>query len=117
MDKRIYVFIIMNNLTIIENVEKIAQPYFKFNIEDFYGDRGNCKYPTIEDLKTLFFKLDGKNKKTIISKDMQQKIVDEIINLNIGTVEITTINSFGRYIVITPFHADTMNLVYEDYII
>ena len=97
----------MNNSEIIEIVEKIGIPYFKFNMEDFYGDRGTCKYPKIEDLNTLFFKLNCVNKK-IISKIKQQEIMNEIINLNIGLVEISTVASFGRYIVIKPFYKNTV---------
>ena len=51
----------MNNYEIIKAIEKIVYPHFEFNIEDFYGDKGSCEYPKIEDLKVLFFKL--KNKK------------------------------------------------------
>lgn len=59
----------MNNTQIIEIVEKISYPYFKFNIEDFYGDKGSYVYPKIDDLKTLFFKLNGKDRKLSISID------------------------------------------------
>jgi len=93
----------MNNFEIIEVVEKIVFPYFKFNIEDFYGDRGSCEYPKIEEMNTLFFKLDGKNRKIAISKNEQTKIVDEITNLNVGLVEFIKVAAFGKYIVITPY--------------
>jgi hypothetical protein len=91
----------MNNYEIIKAIEKIVYPHFEFNIEDFYGDKGSCEYPKIEDLKVLFFKLKTINNK-VISKIKQQELVNEIINLNIGSVEISTIQSFGRYIVIRP---------------
>ncbi len=91
----------MNNYEIIQAVEEICYPHFKFNIFDFYGDRGSCVLPKIDELKTLFFKLDGHRK--IISKNQQQEIVDKIKNLNIGTVNIDTVSAFGRYIIITPY--------------
>ena len=93
----------MNNFEIIEVVEKIVSPYFKFNIEDFYGDRGSCVYPKIEKMNTLFFKLDGKNRKLSISQNEQTKMVNEITNLNVGLVELVTVKAFGKYIVITPY--------------
>ena len=93
----------MNNFEIIEVVEKILYPFFKFNIEDFYGDRGSCEYPKIEEMNTLFFKLNGKDKNLTISKNEQNKIVDEITNLNVGLVETVSIQSFGKYIVIRPY--------------
>ena len=89
----------MNNTEIIETVEKIACPYFTFNMDDFYGDKGSCEYPKIEEIVTLFFKLNGKIE-NYLSKNKQQEIVDKIKNLNIGTVEICKVQSFGTYIVI-----------------
>jgi sporulation protein YlmC with PRC-barrel domain len=91
----------MNNYEIIQAVEQICSPHFIFNINDFYGDRGSSVLPKIDELKTLFFKLDGHKK--VISKNQQQEIVDKIKNLNIGIVEISTVQAFGRYIVIKPY--------------
>jgi hypothetical protein len=94
---------IMNNIEIIEIIEIIVSPYFTFNMDDFYGDRGSYEYPKIEDISTLFFKLNGKDRNLSISKNKQQEMVDKIKNINIGTVEISTVSSFGRYIVIKPY--------------
>jgi hypothetical protein len=91
----------MNNFEIIEVVKKIVGPYFQFNVEDFYGDRGSCEYPKIEEMNTLFFKLNGKDKKLTITKNEQKKMVDEITNLNIGLVELISVNALGKYIIIT----------------
>ena len=88
----------MNNIEIIETIEKIVCPYFTFNMDDFYGDKGSCEYPKIEEITTLFFK-----RKLFLSKNKEQEMVDKIKNLNIGTLEISTVQSFGRYIVITPY--------------
>lgn len=92
----------MNNINIIETIEKIMYPYFTFNIDDFYGDKGSCEYPKIEEMTTLFFKLNGKNRKLSLSKNKQQYI-DKIKNLNIGTLEVCKVQSLGIYIVITPY--------------
>ena len=93
----------MNNIEIIETIEKIVCPYFTFNIDDFYGDKGNCEYPKIEEITTLFFKLNGKDRKLSLSKNKEQEMVDKIKNLNIGTIEINTVQSFGRYVIIRPY--------------
>ena len=93
----------MNNIEIIEVVNKIVSPYFEFNMADFYGDRGSCEYPKIEELNTLFFRLNGRDRKLAISRNKQQEIVDKIKNLNIGSVEISSVPSFGKYIVINPY--------------
>lgn len=95
----------MNNLEIIKLVEEIVSPYFEFNLADFYGDRGSCEYPKIEELKILFFKLNGRDKKLRINKVDQQKMVDKIKNLNIESVELSYVQSFGRYIIIKTFTA------------
>ena len=94
----------MNNFEIIKLIEEIVNPYFQFNMDDFYGDKGSCEYPKIEEISTLFFKLNGKDRKLSLSQNKQREMVDKIKNLNIGTVEISTVQSFGRYIVITPYN-------------
>lgn len=98
---------IMNNFEIIEVVEKILYPYFKFNIEDFYGDKESCEYRKIEEMNTLFFKLNGKDKNLTLSKNEQkkmiEKMIDKITDLNVGLVETMSVNSFGKYIVIRPY--------------
>jgi|LakMenE01Jun11ns_1017448.scaffolds.fasta_scaffold8774068_2 hypothetical protein len=88
----------MNNIEIIEAVEKIVSPYFKFNMDDFYGDKGSCEYPKIEEISTLFFKL-----ALFLSENKQIEMVNEIKNLNLGVLEISSVQSLGRYIVITPY--------------
>ena len=88
----------MNNIEIIEAVEKIVSPYFKFNMDDFYGDKGSCEYPKIVEISTLFFKL-----KLSLSENKQIEMVNEIKNLNLGVLEISSVQSLGRYIVITPY--------------
>jgi hypothetical protein len=39
----------------------------------------------------------------IISRNKQQEMVDKIKNLNIGTVEISSVPYYERYIVIKPY--------------
>ena len=90
----------MNNFEIIAAVEKVVAPHFKFNMVDFYGNRGSCDYPNVEELQTLFFKLDGH--KSVISQNKQKQLVDAVVRLNVGNVELSTVPSFGKYIVIKP---------------
>ena len=63
----------MNNFEIIQSVEEIVCPYFQFNMDDFYGDRGSCKYPKIEDIDIIFFKLNGTDRNLFINKTEQKK--------------------------------------------
>lgn len=91
----------MNNFEIIKSIEQIVCPYFQFNMDDFYGNIVGREVPKIEELNILFFKLNGYDKKLYLSKNDQEKMVDKIKDLNIGLVEINSIQSYGRYIIIT----------------
>ena len=46
----------MDNKTKISLIHEIVQPYFKFELDDIYGDRGGTPYPKIKDLTELYFK-------------------------------------------------------------
>ena len=88
----------MNNFEIIEMVEKIVNPYFEFS--NMYEDPENYECPQIQDRNVWFFKLNDKNKKTIISKDKQIEIVNKVKELNIGYVSLSQIQSIGTFIYI-----------------
>jgi len=90
----------MNNYEIIKLVEEIVFPYFEFNMVDMYGDRGSAVYPSIEDINTLYFKKNGKDRKLIINKVEEKAMVEKIKNLNIGTVELVRMTFYGIYIVV-----------------
>jgi hypothetical protein len=78
-------------------VEQIVHPYFRFNMNDIYGDHPNGYMPDVEEIKILYFKLQTTNK-TIIGNKKQEEIANKVKQLNIGTVNLITIPSFGRYI-------------------
>jgi hypothetical protein len=84
------------NKDIIALVEQIVHPYFRFNMNDIYGDHPNGYMPDVEKIKILHFKLQTTNK--TISNKKQEEIANEVKQLNIGTVNLITIPSFGRYI-------------------
>jgi hypothetical protein len=88
----------MTTKEIIKLIEQIVHPYFIFEMDDFYGDRGGLPYPMIEELDVLCFKKNGKDKKLAITKDAEQTMIDKIKDLNIGSVELIQIPSFGVYI-------------------
>lgn len=89
----------MNNREIINAINEIVNPHFIFNIGGIHEDKWSLVFKNIEELNTLYFKLDGK-KKSIISKNKQDELVEKIKNLNIGTVENIKVNGIGRFIVI-----------------
>ena len=90
----------MNNQEIINIINEIANPFFIFEMNDFYGDRGGIPYPKIEELRLLAFKKNGKDRKLNLTKEQETLIINKIKDLNIGSVEIQKIQAFGRYIII-----------------
>jgi hypothetical protein len=90
----------MNNHEIINTINKIVNPFFIFEMNDFYGDRGGIPFPKIEELQLLAFKKNGKDKKLNLTKEQETLIINKIKDLNIGSVEIVKIQAFGTYIMI-----------------
>jgi hypothetical protein len=89
----------MNNQDKIKLIEEIVQPYFNFEMNDFYGDRGGLPYPNIEDLTIFYFKRNGKDKKLYFqSKKEEPFILEKVKKLNIGKVELITFPGMGVYI-------------------
>ena len=89
----------MNNYEIIKSIEHIVHPYFTFEMDDFYGDKGGLPYPNIDELTMLFFKKNGKDKNLVLTKNEEQIMLDKISKLcNIGSVELIKIPYFGIYI-------------------
>lgn len=87
----------MNNAEKVKLVDQIVNPYFKFDMNDAYGDKGSGLLPSVEEISVLYFKLQMINK-TCISKNKQLELVEDIKKLNLGLVEIFTQSPFGRYI-------------------
>ena len=91
-----------SNQEIIDEITKIVEPYYKFEMDDFYGDRGGIPYPKIEELSVLWFKFQGKLHKQLPSKSDEDIIISKIKELDyISSVEIVKIQAFGRYVQIT----------------
>ena len=87
------------NKEIIDEITKIVEPRWKFELDDFYGDRGGIVYPKIEELDILYYKFQG-NKYHLPTKSEENELVGKINDLNIGSVSIVKIQSFGKYILI-----------------
>jgi len=88
----------MDNYEKIRLIEEIVKPYFNFEMDDFYGDRGGAPYPKIENLDRLYFKKNGRDKKLVLSKLEEQSMIEKIKNLNIGSVEIIKFPYIGIFI-------------------
>jgi len=91
----------MNNQEKIDLVSSIVNPYFNFNMNDMYGDRGG-PIPKIEEIKYLFFKMDGTmyhSKRYLkLTKNDIENLIDRVNNLNIGIASLIKIDGIGRFI-------------------
>ncbi len=87
---------------LVDEINQILEPYWKFSIADIYGDRGSAELPSIEDLTFLYWKLD--RHKNIISTSRQTNMLNQVnallVEKNIGQGEIIQIQSIGKFIFI-----------------
>lgn len=58
----------MDNHEKIRIIQQIVSPWYKFEMDDFYGDRGGIPYPDIENLTKLFFKKNGRDRTLVMTK-------------------------------------------------
>ena len=90
----------MNNFEIIKSVEQLASPYFIFEKEKIFSPFGGIMTDKeILDTNILHF---TKNSKIQLPENKKQEIINNIKNLDIGTVEYLRVSWFGYLINITP---------------
>jgi len=80
---------------IINKINKIVNPGWKFEMDDFYGDKFGLPYPSIESLDLLHWKKKDCN----LTKDeekIQLKMIKDI--KEVKAANIIKIMSFGKYI-------------------
>ena len=46
----------MNNQDIVNKITNIIEPFYEFDINSIYGDRGSASLPSVNELKILYFK-------------------------------------------------------------
>lgn len=85
---------------LVNEINQILEPYWKFSINDIYGDQGSAQLPNIEDLPILYWKLDGH--KNMISKSKQTDMLNQVnmllVKKNIEQGKIIQIQSIGKFI-------------------
>lgn len=89
----------MNNFEIINSVELLASPYFQFEKERAFSAFGGIL--TDEDIQktnVLHFK---RNSKIPLLENKKQEIINNIKNLDIGTVEYIRVSWLGYLIEVT----------------
>ena len=89
----------MNNFEIINCVELLASPYFQFEKERvFLAFGGILTDEEIQKANMLHFK---RNSKIPLSENKKQEIINNIKNLDIGTVEYIRVSWLGNLIEVT----------------
>ena len=85
---------------IIDKINKIVNPEWKFEMDDFYGDRGGIPYPSIESLNLLHWKRQSRASNYYpLTKEEEQKQLELIKEIGeINSVNIIKISKFGKYI-------------------
>lgn len=85
---------------IIDKINKIVNPEWKFEMDDFYGDKGGIPHPSIETLNLLYWKRQSRLSNYIpLTKEEEQtqiELIKEIVEIK--SVNIIKIDSFGKYI-------------------
>lgn len=91
----------MNHFEIIKNVEQLAHPYFQFEKENIFSafEGGKLTDEQIENTNILHFK---RNSKFLLSENNKQEIINNIKNLDIGTVEYVRVSWYGYLLNIYP---------------
>ena len=89
----------MNNFEIINCVELLASPYFQFEKERvFLAFGGILTDEEIQKANMLHFK---RNSKIPLPENKKQEIINNIKNLDIGTVEYIRVSWLGILIEVT----------------
>ena len=90
----------MNNFEIINCVELLASPYFQFEKERVFSAMlgGILTDEEIQKANALHFK---RNSKIPLSENKKQEIINNIKNLDIGTVEYIRVSWLGNLIEVT----------------
>jgi hypothetical protein len=85
---------------IIDKINKIVNPEWKFEMDDFYGDRGGIPYPPIESLNFLHWKRQSRASDYYpLTKEEEQTQLELIREIaEIKSVNVIKINAFGKYI-------------------
>jgi hypothetical protein len=81
---------------IIDKVNKIVNPEWKFEMDDFYGDRGGIPYPPIETLNILHWKRKSRDNPHLTKQEEQLELIKEIAEIK--SVNVIKIPAFGKYI-------------------
>ena len=88
----------MDLINTINAINNIIHLNF-YLVDDPYYDTPIANFETLVSYKKLFWKLNGKNKR-VISANKQNELVEIVRQLNLGKIELYSINGMGKYLVL-----------------
>jgi hypothetical protein len=88
----------MDLIEIINTLNNILQPHF-YLVDEIYSDIRITNFEKLIGNNTLFWKLNGQNKK-LINANKQNELLETVKQLNIGKAELCSLSGLGKYLVL-----------------
>ena len=88
----------MDLIKIINTINNILQPHF-YLVDGIYSDITITNFEKLIGYNSLFWKLNGKNKK-LISTNKQNELLEMVKQLNLGKAELCSLSGLGKYLVL-----------------
>jgi hypothetical protein len=88
----------MELIEIINTLNNILQPHF-YLVDEIYSDIRITNFEKLIGNNTLFWKLNGQNKK-LINANKQNELLEMVKQLNIGKAELCSLSGLGKYLVL-----------------
>jgi hypothetical protein len=84
-------------MDLINTLNNILQPHF-YLVDEIYSDIRITNFEKLIGNNTLFWKLNGQNKK-LINANKQNELLEMVKQLNIGKAELCSLSGLGKYLV------------------
>jgi len=88
----------MDLIETINTLNNILQSHF-YLVDEIYSDICITNFEKIIGNNTLFWKLNGQNKK-LINANKQNELLEMVKQLNIGKAELCSLSGLGKYLVL-----------------
>jgi len=88
----------MDLIETINTLNNILQPHF-YLVDEIYSDIRISNFEKLIGNNTLFWKLNGQNKK-LINANKQNELLKMVKQLNIGKAELCSLSGLGKYLVL-----------------
>ena len=85
-------------MDLINTLNNILQPHF-YLVDEIYSDIRITNFEKLIGNNTLFWKLNGQNKK-LINANKQNELLEMVKQLNIGKAELCSLSGLGKYLIL-----------------